>query len=419
MRGVKSTVGKVLIALALASFVLLWVGIVWASLWPDSFPLYSAADTPGQLDTLDPQGPSARRIQDLVAPVFGIAGVIFVAVLGAIFAFSIKFRDKDEDDTDVPEQVHGKTALEIGWTILPALILFVVAILTVFTIVDLEQREDDAIKVEVFGQQWWWGYRYDVNDNGSFDDPEDIVTATELVVPVGREVDLTITSNDVIHSFWIPALNGKKDAVPGMTSDWKLEAASPGTYRGQCTEYCGLSHANMRMLVRAIPAEDYDAWVADQQQPAADPSGELAQAGKTQFENLCAGCHLIDGVNNETLAETPPSLVSGVAPNLTHLMSRGTFAGSILNLHYPNPPGNDQPLGATCTTETLSECGDPTDVALPGNPDNPIYAPALEAWLRDPEAVKPMAPDENRGMPNLQLTEQQIDELVAYLETLK
>ena len=419
MRGVKSVVGKVLIVLALASFVVLWAGIVWALLWPDSFPLYTAADTPGQLDTLDPQGPSSQRIQELVAPVFGIAGVIFVAVLGAVFAFALKYRTTDEDRDDIPEQVHGKTVLEIGWTILPALILFVVAILTVFTIVDLEKRDDDALEVEVFGQQWWWGYRYDVDDNGSFDDPDDIVTATEMVIPTGREVSLTITSNDVIHSFWIPALNGKKDAVPGMITEWKLEADHPGTYRGQCTEYCGLSHANMRMLVRAVPPEEYEAWVANQQQPAPEPTTELAKEGKAQFESLCASCHLIDGVNNEQLAESPPSLISGVAPNLTHLMSRGTFAGSIFNLHYPNPPGNDQPFGATCTTDDLSQCGDPTDVGLPDNPDNPVYAPALEAWLRDAPGVKPMAPDQNRGMPDLGLTQDQIDQLVAYLETLK
>lgn len=405
----RSVIGKILIALSLAIFVVMWGAMLWQAF--DDQPL----------TTLVPQGPNSQRIQDLVAPVFIIAGVIFVLVMGGVFAIVLKYRDKGDDDVEIPTQLHGKTALEIGWTIAPAAILAVVAVLTVFTIVDLNETEDDALKVEVFGQQWWWGYRYDVNDNGRFDDPEDIVTATELVIPTGREVDLTITSNDVIHSFWIPALNGKRDAVPGMLTSWKLEAPEPGAYRGQCTEYCGLSHANMRMLVRAITPEDYEAWVADQQRPAADPpaSNELAVEGKKQFESICASCHLINGVNNEQLAETPPSLVAGVAPDLTHLMSRGTFAGSIYNLHYPNPEGNDQPLGATCDESDLSGCGDPTDVALPGNPDNPVYEADLEAWLRDAPSMKPMAPDDNRGMPNLGLTEEQIDQIVAYLVTLK
>jgi cytochrome c oxidase subunit 2 len=204
-----------------------------------------------------------------------------------------------------------------------------------------------------------------------------------------------------------------------METNWKLEASRPGVFRGQCTEYCGLSHANMRMLVRALPQEEYDAWVENQRRPAAEPTSELAIEGKTQFESLCASCHLVDGVNNDQLAETPPALVAGVAPNLTHLMSRGTFAGSIYNLRYPNPPElADQPTGATCTLDDLENCGDPDDVSLPGNPDNPLYAPALEAWLRNPPAMKPMAPDAGRGMPNLNLTEDQIDALVAYLETL-
>ena len=409
----RSIIGKIMIGVSLAIFVVLWA----------SMALTAFTDT--ELTTLDPRGPSARSIQDLVGPVFIIAGVVFVAVLGVVFWASVHYRDKGEDDeTPIPKQLHGKTALEIGWTIAPAAILAVVAVLTVFTIVDLNEEEPNALKVEVSGQQWWWAYRYDMSNdgagNGRFDDPEDIVTATELVVPVGRSVDLTVTSNDVIHSFWIPALNGKRDAVPGLLSDSKLEADAPGVFRGQCTEYCGLSHANMRMLVRAVEPDAFDAWAAGQQQTAPEPTTELAQEGKSQFENICAGCHLINGVNNEQLAESPPSLVAGIAPDLTHLMSRGTFAGSIYNLHYPNPPeAGDQPFGATCSADDLSACGDPTDVAEAGNPDNPFYPSDLEAWLRDAPSMKPMAPDDNRGMPNLGLTEDQIDALIAYLTTLQ
>jgi cytochrome c oxidase subunit II len=275
------------------------------------------------------------------------------------------------------------------------------------------------VQVEVYGQQWWWGFRYDVDEDGRFDGADDVETAAEMVIPVGRPIQLTMTSNDVIHSFWIPGLNGKRDVVPGTVTTWKLQADAPGVYRGQCTEFCGLSHANMRMLVRAVPADEFDRWIANQQRPAAEPTDELAQEGLEQFRNNCASCHLIDGVNNEQLAETPAALVAGIAPNLTHLMSRGTFAGSIYNLHYPNPEGSaqNQPFGATCTLPR--ECGDPTDIGLAGNPDNPVYTPALEAWLRNAPAMKPMAADDGRGMPNLGLTQDQIDALVAYLKTLK
>jgi len=414
---IRSILGKVLIAASLAIFVILWGWMVMDAFQSDGKPL----------NTLDPQGPSSTLIDNLAMPVFAVAAVVFVAVLGVVLFVAIRFREKEGEEDLLPKQLHGATKWEIGWTALPAIILAVVAVATVNTLIDLNETKDDALKVEVFGQQWWWGFRYDMNDNGTFDDPEDIETSTELVVPTGRQIDLDITSNDVIHSFWIPGLNGKKDAVPGMVTDWTLEADKVGVYRGQCTEFCGLSHANMRMLVRSVDPADFDTWAQGQTQPAAEPpaSNALAVEGKAQWESLCAGCHLIDGVNNQQLAETPPALVSGIAPNLTHLMSRGTFAGSIYNLHYPNPGdgmtpnGGTQPFGATCDNSEGSPCGEPTDVALPGNPDNPVYTPYLEAWLRNAPAMKPMAPDSGRGMPNLGLTEDQIDQIVAYLETLQ
>ena len=221
------------------------------------------------LTTLVPKGKYAQDIQNLIIPVFAIAGIVFVGVMVAVLVISWKFREKDSDDPDeFPEQVHGRTVLEIGWTILPALILAGVAVGTVITILELNKKPEDAIQVEVTGQQWWWQYKYDVNNDGNFDGPEDITTATELVIPAGREIALTTASNDVIHSFWIPGLNGKKDAVPGITSPLNMQADDPGIYRGQCTEFCGLSHANMRMLVRALPTDEYDRWV---EQPARGP----------------------------------------------------------------------------------------------------------------------------------------------------
>jgi cytochrome c oxidase subunit 2 len=406
------------------------------------------------LTTLSPQGPSAQTIQNLIVPVFAIAGVVFVGVPAIILYICWKYRDTGDEATadDVPAQLHGKTWAEITWTAIPALILVVVAVLTVGTISALEAKEPDALQVKVEGQQWWWQFRYDLSNdgagNGSWDDPEDVVTANELVVPTGRQVALTQTSNDVIHSFWIPALNGKKDAVPGMDTHWSLQADTVGVYRGQCTEFCGLSHGNMRMLVRAIEPADFATWTENQQREAVEPAeGTLEAQGKEVFEaQLCSSCHLIRGVNDEKVANpetgVEAELVAGVAPDLTHFATRGTFAGSIFNSHYPNPAGatENQPFGQTCVLarqenpDNLPTCppanqkdaADTVFAPAPGNPDNPTNPVALADWLRDPEKIKPMAPepepeagDRRRGMPNLKLSEEQISQLVAYLNSLK
>lgn len=367
------------------------------------------------LTTLTPQGPSAESIQQLLIPVTAIAGIVFVGVLGAAVFISWKFRERsDADPEEFPDQVHGKTTLEIGWTILPALILAGIAVGTVVTLINLNREEPNSINVQVAGQQWWWQYKYDLNGDGDFDGPGDITTATELVIPAGKPVQVTTTSNDVIHSFWIPGLNGKKDAVPGLYSPLKLQADEPGVFRGQCTEFCGLSHANMRMLVRAVPAGEYDSWVKNQlKDHAADPTDPTALAGKKVWQSLCAQCHVINGVNDAKMKATPPPLVSGVAPNLTHLMTRGTFAGSIFNLYEPVADGQALPMG------DVAAAGDPGAALTGGKVDTAkVNRVTLEAWLRNAPALKPMYPQGGRGMPNLNLTEEQIDQLVAYLETL-
>jgi len=417
------------------------------------------------LTTLDPQGPNAQNIQTLVSPVFGIAALVFVAVMGIILYICFRFRDTGDIETaDVlPGQLHGKTWAEIAWTIAPALVLLIVGVLTVQSLATLNAEPlDTALNVRVEGQQWWWSFKYDLSNdgrgNGSFEDPEDIVTANELVIPVGREIALSETSNDVIHSFWIPALNGKKDAVPGLITEWKLQADHTGVYRGQCTEFCGLSHANMRMLVRAVNVDDFALWQANQLKPAIEPAeGSKEAAGKAVFtSSLCASCHLIRGVNDKQVADPATGvraqLVAGAAPDLTHFASRGTFAGSIFNSRYPNPADNpDQPFGQTCSVRnspgtpdlhgnkpdeaSLKPCPPANQedaflipfAAAPGNPNNAPDLVTLKEWLRDPPKMKPMAPlpEENpdsdgrrRGMPNLKLSEDQIDQLAAYLSSL-
>jgi cytochrome c oxidase subunit II len=369
-----------------------------ALLVPLALALASCAED-APLDTLEPKGPESQTIHNLVIPVFAIAGVVFVLVQFGVLALVWRFRRRPDDDDSLPPQVHGNTKLELGWTILPALLLAGVGVASVLTLLDLEDRPADAQQITVVGQQWWWEYRYDVDGDGE----DDIVTANDLVIPAGEPVTLAVTSRDVIHSFWIPGLNGKRDAVPGRTHPLSIEADEPGVYRGQCTEFCGLSHAYMRMRVVALSAADYADWEARQQEGAEVPDAELAKTGQAAFQTTCSGCHLIRGEGgNEAYREENDiqgaELVAGAAPDLTHFASRGVFAGAIFDLWVDLDDNGEV---------DLDERGEVLNVA------------ALEAWLRDPPAEKPMYPEGSRGMPNLELPEETIDALVAYLETLE
>ena len=351
-------------------------------------------------DTWAPEGSYARKIDNLQRPVFMIAGVVGVIVCAAVVYAVVKFRERP-GDTHVPHQTHGNPKVEIGLTALSAVILAAIAPGTVSVLMDINERPDDAMNITVVGQQWWWEYQYDGMG---------IVTANELVIPEKTKVRLRITSRDVIHSFWIPKLNGKRDAVPNRYHTLNLEADTVGVYDGQCTEFCGLSHANMRMKAVSLSKDDFDTWVANQQQNAAKPTKDsMAAKGEEVFTANCARCHQVNGLTDADGAvvanQADQQLVSGVAPNLTHLMSRTTFAGGTFELRTEN-----------CTADLG---GLPT-----GTPDACLNRPDLEAWLRNAPAEKPMYTELNdekkyRGMPNLNLSEQQIKELVAYLTTLK
>lgn len=371
--------------------------------------------------TFNSKGPAAHTINNLINPVFAVAGVVFVMVLGGCLFVALKFKARDDDDFDeLPKQIHGNIRAELGWTIVPALILVTVGVFTVTTIFDLSKKpKSDAVRVEVYGQQWWWEYRYDLNNDGKFDD---IITANDLVIPAGRQVALRIRSRDVIHSWWAPALNGKKDAVPGRTHPLTIQAYKPGDYVGQCTEFCGLSHANMRIKVVAMSTSGYDAWIKNQVKQAANPTGATAIEGWKVITGQCTSCHRINGLKDPSKGGTDPSSstvafkypkiknqVSGEVPNLTHLMSRSGFAGGLFALRKDTKACNA--LG-----ENWGQSASGQKKCLNRN--------ALEAWLRNPPGVKPMAAGvtmspKSRGMPNLNLTEVQIDQLVAYLQTLK
>ena len=357
-----------------------------------------ATDAP--LDTLEPQGPISQSIDSLSDPIFLIAGIVFVIIFGATAIIWWKFRD-DHSTDEFPHQLHGHFRAEIGWTIGPAVLMAVIAVFTLLSHFELnsEDRTDIVVSVDgqrtlwdpevlVVGQQWWWEFRYyfDGLDGLDLSDarhlpPADIVAANQLVIPTGSEIGLKITSRDVIHSYWIPALNGKRDAVPGRVAPWKIEAEKPGVYFGQCTEFCGLSHSRMRMQTVAMDPADFQLWVDQQMQPAVEPIDAAALRGREIFEGQCARCHVVNGINDGGGAD----LVSNAAPNLTHIMSRTTFAGGIFDLYEA---------------------------------DGSLNRTQLEAWLRNAPAEKPAYAEGRRGMPAMGLSEGQIDDVVAYLQTL-
>jgi len=369
-------------------------------------------------DTWAPGGPNAQIIDDLQRPVFAVAGIIGLIVVAAVGYAIIKFRDRGQP---IPEQTHGKPALEITLTIIPALILTVVGVFTFRTVFDLSRTDDTEMIINVTGQQWWWEYDYPVQAEFGIDKP--IITSGQLVFPVGTKVMLRQTSRDVIHSYWIPKLNGKRDAVPGRVHLNRLEADAPGIYAGQCTEFCGLSHANMRMEAVALSKDDFAKWVQGQlsgyQAPAA---GSLAKQGEEVFLNQCVRCHQINGLTRAdgslAIAAPDESMVSGVAPNLSKLMTRNTFAGAMFDLLTPQCRADvwgssSQDVGEKYLRGVSQDCLNQTD---------------LRGWLRNAPEMKPMYANpalltstggKYRGMPYLGLSETDIEKLVAYLLTLK
>jgi len=305
-------------------------------------------------DTLKPEGANARTIDHLINPVFIVAAVVFVLVEGMALVFVLRYRHRE--GAPEPVQIHGSTRLEVGWTLVPALILLAVAIPTIATIFKLARKPANAINVTVTAHQWWWEYNY--TDLG-------VVTANELHMPTDRPLELTLIGADVIHSFWIPKLAGKTDVIPGRMNHMNISGDVPGTYLGQCTEFCGLSHANMRLKGVVQTPGQFQAWVDQQRLAATAPApGTPAAEGLTLFSAKgCSGCHTVEGVS-----------AGKVGPNLTHLSSRSSFAGSMFEL----------------------------------NADN------LRVWLQNPPGVKP-----GSKMPNLNLSGDEITKLIAYLETLK
>jgi cytochrome c oxidase subunit II len=280
-----------------------------------------------------PKGPPAHKIASLFVPVAIIAVAVLVLVLGILLFAVFKFRERPGHPANV-KQVHGNTPLEITWTVIPALIRAVITVPTISTIFDLARKPTGhVVNIDVVGKQWWWQFQY----------PQDkIVTADEFVIPVNTPVRLSLSACDstlgtgytgcsVIHSFWIPELAGKQDAVPGRTSHLNLQASRTGTYLGQCAQYCGLSHANMRMRVKVVSASGYRDWILSQQAASAQPFTGANHAAAPGAPTLvtktygCTQCHVFDDSKEKRFG-----------PNLTHLASREVFASGAYPLTRDN-----------------------------------------------------------------------------------
>lgn len=352
-----------LIALALITVVALaWPLLSVAAQGGTDGPQEECAQCPVTFRTpsiFAPNSTEAAQIVNLFNFILIIAAVIFVLVEGLLIFAVVRYGNRKPEQA---LQIHGNTKLEIAWTATPAIIL---AVLMGFTLQTMNQVKalplptDTVVKVTAIGHQWWWEFRYP--DLG-------IVTANELVVPLGSVIEVSVESVDVEHGFWAPELFGKVDAVPGYITRVKFTPTRTGTFGGQCTQFCGTQHAQMRFSVIVVGESDFQAWAANQQQPPIAATGGDAKAGEDYFLNdttaTCKACHTLNG----TVA------AGTTGPNLTHLASRQFIAGGVLM----NSPEN------------------------------------LTAWLHDPQAIK-----SGSLMRIAPLDDTTINNLVAYLTTLK
>jgi cytochrome c oxidase subunit 2 len=320
------------------------------------------ADGPQRIpSTLAPASTSAHQIFDLSLFVISITGGIFLVVGGLLTVALFRFRARKSDPSAEPPQIYGSVQIELAWIVIPVLVVVVLFLTTariIFAIQDAP-KPTAAVDVTVIGHQFWWEFRYPKYG---------VVTANELHIPVSSKMEpqptfLKLTSADVNHSFWIPQLAGKTDLIANHTNTMWLDPETPGVYLGQCAQFCGVQHALMLLRVYVDTPEKFDAWIKNQQLPGREDAA--VAGGKRIFETqACMNCHTVAGT----------AATGRFGPDLTHLMSRATLASGAMD----NTPQN------------------------------------LREWVKSPETFK-------RGalMPAMQLNDQQLDQLTAYLETLK
>jgi cytochrome c oxidase subunit 2 len=292
-------------------------------------------------------GAEGRDIAGLWWVMFGLAALVYVAVAGLVVYALLRRRES---------RLRDDSFVVFGGVVAPAVILLVLAAVTVRTTASVRAAERGALRVEVVGRRWFWDVEYrDARVRG----------ANEVRVPVGRPVDIALKSTDVVHSFWVPDVAGKLDLVPGRTNHLRLRVRKAGTYVGECAEYCGLQHANMRFALIAMPAVEFDRWLARRSAVVPAPSSEDEARGEAVFaRESCGGCHTIAG-----------TVAHGVAgPDLSDL-------------------GERRWLGALTIPNTRARLAD---------------------WILNPQRAK-------RGnvMPPTQLSGDDLRALVAYLESLK
>jgi cytochrome c oxidase subunit II len=292
--------------------------------------------------------------------VLAITGGIFLAVGGTLTYVILRYRQK-ENDTQEPVQIYGSTRVEIAWTVVPVLIVFVLFLATarmIFAIQDAVKPKS-TLSVTVVGHQFWWEFNYPGLG---------IHAVNELHVPLSSTSDpkptfLNLVSADVMHSFWVPQLGGKFDLIPNHENSMWIDPLKPGMYVGQCGQFCGVEHAKMLIRVYVQEPGDFAKWIKNQQLPAVeDPA--VAEGRRVYESQACVNCHTIRGINSN----------GRFGPDLTHLMSRDTIGS-----------------GAALNTRAN-----------------------LRAWIADPDTFK-----KGSLMPSMHLTDEQLDQITAYLSTLK
>ncbi len=309
---------------------------------------------------LNPRGEGAIYIANLWWIMLTIAALIYVEVL-VLLALALFRRSQRDTPMDAPPNVkppsrNSRLFIVVNGIAIPVLVLLIVFGLNLDTLLALSPAgAQPALTIEVIGHRWWWEVRYPHHN---------IVTANEIHIPTGTRVELRLSSEDVIHSLWIPELNGKTDLIPGQSNRMMLYTDDAGEYRGACAELCGVQHAFMLFSVVAQPPDEFEQWLTQQQQPAPLPQDEIALRGQQIFlGSACVYCHTINGTG-----------ASGViGPDLTHLASRSHLGAGVI----PNTRGN------------------------------------LAGWIVDPQAIKP-----GNLMPPMYLEGDDLQALLAYLETL-
>jgi cytochrome c oxidase subunit II len=323
-----------------------------------AWPLCACA---GRQSALDPRGPQSGQIRETLFLFLAVAAVVWIAVVLALLLALLRRKRAVDEPLDLHqpyEERAGRLIVGLGAaTVVTVLGLSLVSYAGQRTIF---AKDAKALTLKIIGHQWWWEIRYEA------DSPhQSFVTANEIRIPTSQPVRVELETADVIHSFWVPSLTGKMDLINGQKNELQFTAKTPGIYRGQCAEFCGLQHAHMAVTVLALPTDEFARWRENENGSARSPSDPLSKQGEELFRSRgCALCHTVRG-----------TLAGGqLGPDLTHVGSRTTVAAGTL----------------------------------------PLNAATLGAWIADPQHIKP-----GNMMPRMPLASDELIAIIHYLEQLK